>query len=132
MNVNMPFLDFVAVVPLRDRMPDEVCTGEKPAESGTGGSWGMFCASSESEYGSLETLGKPAGSDRRLRDKDPCVGKMSSRAAVFAREGRGGGTVPVIVGLLAAKGSTSVFFEALCLRTGGGLCREFRTLGELD
>ena len=55
---------------------------------------------------------------------------MSFRLAVLAREGLGGGAVPAMEGLLAAKGSMSMCFAALCLRDGGGLCREFLTLGE--
>lgn len=84
---------------------------------------------------SCETLGVGGGtkeSERRFRDKLPCVGKISLRVAVFARDGRGGGAVPVIVGLLAAKGSLSRFFGVLCLRAGGVLCSEFRTLGDWE
>ena len=48
MKLNMPFLDFVAVVPLRERIPDVVCPGMEGV-SGMGGSGGMFCDSGESE-----------------------------------------------------------------------------------
>lgn len=48
MKLNIPFLDLVAVVPLRDRMPEEVCMGTL-GMSGTGGSGGRFCTSGESD-----------------------------------------------------------------------------------
>ena len=75
-------------------------------------------------------MGEMIESESRLRARVACVGKMSLRVAVFAREGRGG-AVPVIGGLLAAKGSTSMFLATLGLRAGGALCREFRTLGDV-
>ena len=61
---------------------------------------------------------------------EPWLGNISLRLAVFARDGRGGGLVPDVMLLWAAKGSLSMFFGpgALSLR-GGALCREFLTLG---
>lgn len=55
---------------------------------------------------------------------------MSFRFAVFAREGRGGGAVPVMGDVLAANGSLSIGLAALCLRAGGDLWSELRTLGD--
>jgi hypothetical protein len=134
MKLNMPFLDLVAVVPLRDRIPDTVCVENEEGVSSMGGSGGMLCASGESEYpptSKLGVLGEMTGSERRFRASEPWVGKISFRFAVFARDGRGGGAVPVVMGeLVAANGSMSTFFGVLCLRTGGGFCKEFRTRGD--